>query len=250
MKTKRMRSATGGLKKNSNFFKRRHLSGRFHLNGRLYFTLVELLVVISIIAILAGMLLPALNKAKNIAKSLTCKNNLKQIGNAMNLYAIDYNGWMFPMKRTINEYPLLTQRTGPLGIYLGISNQSDAEFFRRDSPNAINCPLNTYTKQGDDSLDYTANGNFHSVPGWVNSKYQKLAFVKNPSTKISHGDSSCDSFRRSFDCFITGGSYPIVGTNYRMGFHHNKGANCVLIDSHVSEIRFLDMSEKLICLDD
>lgn len=56
------------------------------------FTLVELLVVISIIALLLALLMPALQRARGQARSIVCKSGLKQLGLVFNLYADDYDG--------------------------------------------------------------------------------------------------------------------------------------------------------------
>lgn len=82
------------------------------------FTLIELLVVIAIIAILASMLLPALNRAKEQGRRIICMNNLKQQGTALQYYTDDFDGWLPPHRYNSNGTDVGYRWGYPVDMYL------------------------------------------------------------------------------------------------------------------------------------
>lgn len=90
------------------------------MKNKKFFTLMELLIVITIMIILTAMLLPALSKAKETGKSISCMSNLKQIGYAMCMYGGDYNGWSPDYPNNISAYNTYVIRANTVWCNWGI----------------------------------------------------------------------------------------------------------------------------------
>lgn len=127
-----------------------------------YFTLIELLIVIAIIAILAGLLLPALNSARMRANSVTCLNQLRQIGTGMISYTRDYQDYVpFCRQKWNNTAQYMDSWIVMLWPYVG--NSSYGNFFSGRKTIFL-CPA----APPDQVYQHTYQGTLYSITsyGW------------------------------------------------------------------------------------
>ncbi len=230
----------GKIMKKTTYFR----SDLFCHNGRkpMGFTLIELLVVIAIIAILASILLPALNSARERGKQASCINNLKQISNVEIFYQDAYSDYIVP---TLQNGSIWLGIFRSSGLASGFSTEANTGEYTSFSCPGEKIPYKTssggemmFTQYQDGwTYQYSKNDECHGTVGTAPYGPQKVTKLKNTSSVMFVTEAKHSAFGSTTTYFLLnyeyGGSSDASGIPNQVKHRHSGNVNTAFFDGHV-----------------